>query len=369
MSFGSLSSRASGRSSSASPPTTFKTPTQEEDAAEAMRFEILEPNNILLAEAPMSMEVWTSLAFSLGLEAKETRRSSPATQKLAQRSNKRKALSATNIIDNLNSFIESLTEPTAQLAQTSRKAFHHDAVPSVDALKNTTRRLPVPKPSITLGYRQQLFLASHDELHEGLINGPSGEPCDLQRISQPIAHNYWPFLVVEVSDDSILAARQASAIAGATCNNAMAMLAGAASDDPRSWNGPFTSSNHSARSFSLAVHEKSACLSTHHIESNEYHVSTVIANYRLNEPDDVACLAHRLHGIFVWARHNRLGELTAVLDQLSRKIHGSLPGVNLKSDPNDFDPAYLRDLKMRSPRRPDRMKVVLRAGLPSWLKT
>lgn len=338
------------------------------DSSDAFRYDILEPNNIFLADGIMERERWSDLAFSLGLPAREGQRSNAATQKLAQRMKKRKVYSANQTSDYIRPFIESLVATCPKLSQQDRCAYYHDAVPTADALKNTIHRLPTPKPALSIGYHRAAFSLSHDELQNGIIAGPSGDPCDLNHVSQPVPDHFWPFFTVEVSEHSMTAARQASAISAATCNNALDLLAGAAADDQKDWNSSsFMFDRKFAKSFSLSVYGKVASLSVHGPEGLAQHVSQQIASYRLDDEKDVASLADRVHGIMVWAQYSRLGEITATLDQLNRKVFGNLAGFTLGGSPvDDFDPACLKTLKLQPLRRPERMKAALRAGLPSW---
>lgn len=363
-----MSSTSSSRSPT--PSKASKQSSIEESVADDFRFDILEPNNIFLADGFLTPERWSDLAFSLGLPAREGQRSNTATQKLAQRIKKRKLHSAQQTCDYIQPFVASLVATCPKLSQKDRCAYHHDAVPTIDALKNTVHRLPTPKPTISVGYHRAAFSLSHDELQKGIIACPNGDPCDLNHISQPVSDHFWPFFVVEVSENSMAAARQASAISAATCNNGLDLLAGAAVDDQKDWNSAsFVFDRKFAKSFSLSVHGKLASLCVHGAEGLAQHVSQQIASYRLDDEHDVACLADRIHGIMVWAQYNRLGEIVATLDQLNKKVYGRIAGFTLGGSPidDDFDPACLKTLKLQPLRRPERMRAALRAGLPSWL--
>lgn len=365
-----MSSRHSSRSST--PPRTSKTGTAAEIADESFRSEILQPNNIVLSDYAMDAETWSDLAFSLGLSAKEGLRTAAPTQRLAQKMRRRKHHSASQIYDNVKPFVEALVSEVPKLSQQTRCSYWPDAVPSDDSVRNTVRRLPTPKPIISIGYSRDAFSIAHDELQDGLIATPSGEPCDLKRVSQPVANHFWPFLVVEISEQSLATARTASAVSAATCNNALKLLGDAAAVDEKDWNSrTYTFDSKFARSFSLSIYDKIATLSTHGVEKDTapaaVHLSIPIASYHLDNERDVAALADRLHGIMVWAQYNRLGEITAMLDHLDKKVHGSLSGTTLSAEEFDFDPKCLKTLKLQQPKKPDRMKVAFRAGLPSWL--
>ena len=338
-------------------------------AANDLRYDILEPNNILVADGTMDERAWSSLAFSLGIQAKSGQRSNQSTHRLAQKMKKRKVHSAAQTYDAMKPFIDSLVSASPKLSQQNRCVYHGDAVPTLDALKNTVNRLPTPKPAISIGYQRGAFSVSHDELHNGIIAGPSGEPCDLNHVSQPISDHYWPFFVVEISENSMEAARNASAVTAATCNNAVSLLASAAAHDGRDWTSNyFMFDPKFARSFSLSIYDKTAVLSTHGAEGLAPHVASQIAVYQLDNGDDVSALADRVHGIMVWANYNRLGEIIATLDQLDKKVHGNLSGLTLSGEGYDFDPHCLKTLKLQPAKRQSgRVRVVVKAGLPSWL--
>lgn len=337
-------------------------------AADDFRYDILEPNNILIADGRMNEEKWSDLAFSLGLPARSGQRSTATTCKFAQKMSKRKTFTASQTYEYIKPLIESLVTDYPELSQRNNCIYHGDAVPTVDSLKNTVHRLPTPKPAISIGYYRNAFSLAHDELQSGIIAGPYGEPYDLNRISQPVTDHFWPFFVVEISDQSLSAARQAAAVSGATCNNALNLLAGAAAHDYNDWKVASSSIDSKfAKAFSLSLHGKVATLSTHGAEGSAPHVSTQIEAYKLDNESDVASLADRIHGIMIWATHNRLRNIATTLDQLDRKVHGSLSGLTLRGDESEFDLDDLKVLKLHLPRRPDRMKVGIRAGLSAWL--
>ncbi|KAK5088318.1 hypothetical protein LTR05_002535 [Lithohypha guttulata] len=321
-----------------------------------------------LSTKTMDEERWSDLAFSLGIAARQGQRQSAATQKLAQKMSKRKQITAAQTYDCIKPFVESLISACPKLSQQNRCTYNGDAVPTDDAFKNTINRLPCPKPAISVGYSRHAFSIAQDELQNGIIAGPSGEPYDLSHLSQPIPGHFWPFFVVEISDHSMAAARQASAISAATCNNALSLVAGAAFDGNS--NRPYSPSmfDHKfAMSFSLSIHGEVASLGVHKAEAHAPHVATQIATYNLSGAGEVAALADRIYGIFVWAHYNRLAEIMATIDQLERRVHGQPAGLNSSPSSYDFDPHCLKTLKLQPSTRPDRAKVVFKAGLPSWL--
>lgn len=317
----------------------------------------------------MTQENWSNLAFSLGMPAQHRQRSNSETQKLAQRMKKRKVVSASQTLEYLKPFIDSIVAESPGISQQYRCLYHGDAVPTDEVLKNTVHRLPTPKPAVSLGYYKDAFSIHHDELQSGIIMGPNADPCDLNHISQPVIDHFWPFLIVELSDKSMLAARQASAVSAATCSNALAILAGAASigeDSPTTTNS-FEFDPKMAKTFSLSIHGKEACLSLHGTQGPLPYVATTVATYKLDDHHDVASLADRINSITIWAQHNRLAEIFSALDALDKKVHGHVSGSLINDSTYDFDPSCLRTLKLQPPRRPDRIRLALKAGLSRWL--
>lgn len=329
------------------------------------QLEVLEANNILLEDTFMGEDRWSDIAFSIGMPAKAQGKSNNETGKVAQRMNKRKHVSYPQTFETIKPLLDSVVVKCPKISQQFKCIFHGDAVPTEEAIKNTILRLPTPRPAISLGYYRDAFSAHHDELQNGIIIGPYGEPCDLNHLSQPVLGHYWPFLVIEISDTSMSAARQASAITAATCNNALLLLAGAVASADGLGNS-FAFDTKFARSFSLSIYDKSAILSTHSAEGLIPHLASPIASYRLDSERDVAALADRVYSILIWAQHSRLGEICAMLDALDKKVHGHLSEAG-NGDVYDFDPSCLKKLKLQPPRRPDRIKVAIKAGLPWWL--
>lgn len=329
--------------------------------------DLLERNNIFIEEELMDETRWFDLAFSLGMPSREGQRSNTETQKLAQKMKRRKVVSQTQTSDMLKPFIESITKRCPKLSQRDQHAYRTDAVPTLEAHRNTIHRLPTPKPAVSIGYCRAVFSSDHDELQNGIIAGPNGEPCDLNHVSQPVLEHFWPFFVVEISDTSMAAAQQATAVSAATCNNALSLLVGAAAISDKDWtHRSFKFDPKFLRTFSLSVHGKMACLSAHSFQRQESHIASPISTYALDDEHDVAALADRIYSIMIWAQFNRLGEIIATLDQLDEKVHGFSSGLKIEDDPYDFDPSCLRTLKLQSARRPDRTKIALKAGLPRW---
>lgn len=360
-----MSSTTRSRSSS---PSFASIKASASKLANDFRFDILEPNNILLADGVMDEERWSDLAFSLGLPARVGQISNTVTHRLAQKMKKHEVQSAAQTYTFIKPLIESLVTACPNLSQQNKCVYHKDAAPTVDLLKNTVHRLPTPTPVISVAYCRDAFTIAHDELQNGIIAGPFGEPCDLNRISQPVANHFWPFFIVEISETSLAAARQAAAVSAATCSNAVNLLAGAVSDSSKGWSSSsFDFDRKFTRSFSLSIHGRVATFNVHTSEAGAAHAATPIAVYRLDSNNDVASLASRIHSIMVWAQYNRLAEITAALDQLDKKVHCNLSSPILSSDMYDFDLRYLQKLKLQHSKRPDRVKVLLRTGLASWL--
>lgn len=333
--------------------------------------DILEPNNILMDQIVMDQETWSSVAFSLGIRVQESQRPSAEAQRLASRMSKRRLLSTTQTFDYVRQFLESLAATCPGLSQESRCVYHGDAVPTQEVLKNTVRRLPIPRPMLSLGYTQGAFSRNHIELQDGIITGPDEEPYNLNHISQPMDAHFWPFFAVEVSEKSMLAAQQTNAVTAATCNNALNILATAASSDDGSPTTSFKFDASIARTFSLSIHGKEACLSLHGAQGSEPFVASRLITYRLDKVNDVASLAGRIYSIMLWSRHKRLPEITTTLDALNRRVHGTSPSpTSRESLDDDFDPACLKTLALKSSRKTagsDRIKVAFKASLPHWL--
>lgn len=357
-----MSSKGSSRAT-----TPSKTDVNGPIVADGFRCDVLEPNNIILADKPMREDQWLDLAFSLGIRGRAGRHWNNATSKLCQMMSKKKVYSATQTCDIFKPFLESLASDCPGLSQRDRCTYLADAVPTCETLQNTTRRLPTPTPAISVGYRRTAFSTAQEELQHGIIAGPMGEPYALDRVSQPVAGQYWPFFVVEFSDQSVEAAQQKNAVTTATLNNALTLLVGAATKgEPDGI--PFSFDGKSARTFSLAIHNKTAYLSAHETGTSSAHMSAQISQYRLDSEDEVASLADRIQSILVWGQHGRLHEILAVLDELNRKVNGDHFAADMGNVQYDFDPRSLRAFKLQTPRWPDRVKVAFRAGLPSWLK-
>lgn len=332
------------------------------------RSPLLEANGIYLVDTIMDTKSWSDTAFSLGLTAREVQRSGAGTLKLVQKMRKRKIHSIPQIHDAMKSFINSIISDCPELTQQNKCVFPHDAVPTAESLKNTVHRLPVPKPAVVIGHSREIFSTANIELQDGIIVNTLGEPCDLRRVSQPAEGLFWPFLVVEVSDESMLNARQAGAITAATCNNSVRLLQEAAAMNTRR---PQYISDQYVRnsdpSFSLCIHGKTALLSIHSDQKGAPFIAVPIASYDLESDHDVASLAGRIHSIFVWAQSSRLDNIVLDLEKLRITIYGETRARSSDVISREVDPTSMRNSRSQQLKNPRRMKTALRAGLPWWL--
>jgi hypothetical protein len=181
--------------------------------------------------------------------------------------------------------------------------------------------LPVPRPNITVGFTPKVFDTHALELQSGIISNFHGEPCDLAKVSQPAADLFWPFFVIEVQEESVLAAQNACAGSASTCNNAFALLSEAADNVNCQKYGQrmFWSDQRAIHSFSLAVSGKVAALNIHTSNGGLSHRSSMIRMYSLDDELEIDALAARLSSIFIWAENTRLPnvmDLLANLDDL-----------------------------------------------------
>lgn len=363
-------SSAQSKCSSTSSLSSYKTSNPCGIGSDDYRIDILEPNNILLEQVMMDEERWSSLAFSMGIPVHNGQRFNNDAQKLASRMSRRRNPSYSHTFGYLLPFLEAIVAECPGMSLLSRCAYHKDAVPTHEVLRNTTRRLPIPRPLFSLGYSNGNFPRHHIEVQDGIIAGPNDEPCNLKHISQPLVDHFWPFLVVDISERSMQAAQQANAVAASTCNNALNILATAVAPTETSPTATFKFDASKAKTFSLAICGKEACLSLHAAQGTAPFVATDILVYRLDRMNDVAALADRMYGIMLWSRHQRLPEISTTLDALDQRVHGTTSLTASRDSADDFDPACLKTLALKSSRRTagsDRIRVAFKASLPHWL--
>ena len=337
-----LSSSASTRSSQASSYLPLKdlAHAQKTDpfASSYYRQHTLAPNRINVDENQLSEGNWSSHAFALGMPSKDVHRSSPDARRFAQKLQRKPKVSDKHVTELLVPLVQSACQSSKTLQIKTDASFHPDAVPNgspagrLSNSQNTPWRmpLPVPKPNLTVGFSSKNFTQHELELQDGIISNSHGEPCDLGKISQPIAENntlLWPFFTVDIQKDSLEAAQNASAGSGSTCNNALALLAEAGEESivRRHGRNVFWQSRTAVQSFSLSIHNdsegngKMATLNLHTSEGGLSHSVAPIRSYALCNEYDVECLYSRLSSIFVWAENchlQRIGTLLANLDAL-----------------------------------------------------
>ncbi|KAJ9661550.1 hypothetical protein H2198_001930 [Neophaeococcomyces mojaviensis] len=351
-------------------PTSTHFANKKEEAellgTQDFRYNVLEPNGILVADGHIQEDTWTRLAFSLGIPLKQDIKQTADVARFSYRMRKRKVVSDAQSVEYLASLIYSLSSPLS-LSQQETSAFHVDAVPTAEEHKNTMRRLPRPAPSISIGYEPKTFDQIDEELQEGIIADEEGCPVNLGHISEPIEDQYWPFLVVEVSDHSMLAAKHACAVAAASCNNAVRLLSHAASEERgHSASNSFATDTNTRYCFSLAVSGKIACLNVHGSEGKAHHVASTIRTYCLEDDMDIAAMTDRLKSILVWGRFSRLQDIIDKLEALDRKVNGANKTFCMVTYTDDFDPAIFKTLDLRASK--NKKKVAAQGALPGWVR-
>lgn len=331
------------------------------------RYNVLEPNGIVIADNHMPEEDWSRIAFSLGIPMKQEIKTNADVARFSYRMRRRKNVTDVQVVEALSGLLHTLSSPLA-LSQEVTSEFYMDAVPCADEFKNSIHRVPKPSPSVSIGYRQKAFDHIDDELQRGIIANEQGYPVDLGRISQPVLRHYWPFLVVEVADNSIMAAKHACAISASSCNNAVRILTHAAKSDNGLASNPFSTDSNTRHCFSLAVCGKIASLNVHEPDVYGGHILKTIRTYSLDDDDDVAALADRLRSIMVWGRYSRLPEICDKLEALNTKVNGGLPPCHMANYQDDFDPAILKTLNIRLSKN-KKKKAVMHASVPGWMRS
>lgn len=337
---------------------------------ESFQMEVPGFAGVLLVDACMGLDEWTHTAFALGLSARESERANMETIKMADRMQGRKKFLKTQTMESVSHVLNSITNPHTRLSTQRDCIYHIDAVPGMKkrGRLDGAGNFSVARPSVSIGYHRNVFSPLHDDLQTGIISGPDGQPYDLGRIAQPIDDHFWPFLVVEISDDSMLMARRASAVTAATCNNALHLLVEAATDDRSTWHGlnaPFEKSF--LKCFSLSICQRKACFSVHSMPDKSIHRSTVVMTYDLSDSRSVGCLADRIHGICVWAGYGRLEELVRLLDRLDAKVNGA--GIKPYSTFRyDFDPASIPSAASKQTDRSEKVRLLFGSKLSRWIR-
>ncbi|KIW92680.1 uncharacterized protein Z519_06527 [Cladophialophora bantiana CBS 173.52] len=386
-----MASQASTPSSVTSPYSPIKEIAGPEHvspfASSYYRQHTLVPNRINVEESQLSDERWSRHAFSMGMPFNDIHRSHPDARKFVQKMQKRSRISDKQFAESFLPLIQTALKSSKKLQVKTDATFHPDAMPKGSPVGRVsdsqwTMPLPIPKPNITVGFSSKNF-TSHDlELQDGIISDAQGGPCNLAKISQPTVGSnslLWPFFNVEIQRDSLMAAQNAAAGSGSTCNNALALLAEAADETAIQGQGRnfFWPPRRSVQSFSLSIHNNSgggskmATLNLHSYEGGFSHTVAPIRTYDLCNEWDVEYLLSRLGSIFVWAENCRLQQIFTLLETLDALVqlepareylsdsfpHGSMDAVT--SSPGNQSPAR---------RKLETIKSVLVELSPKWIR-
>lgn len=292
----------------------------------------LKPNNIIIEDAVLDEERWSRAAFAFGMPYGDVFRATNETRRFASKVSRKSNLSEKTMTELVMTLVQAATKAHKNLQTKASAAFHKDAVPSgaitTDALLSPpdtwSMPLPIPKPSIAVGFSTKTFTPHELELQAGIISTSAGLPCDLAKVSQPTTDVFWPFFTVDIQPESLHAAQNASAGSASTCNNALALLAEAADEPTIQKQGPsiFWNSRKAVHSFSLSVNlsGKVASLNLHDSEGSLMHHAAMIRVYRLDDERDVEALFSRLISICVWADNIRLPAIVDLLENLDELV-------------------------------------------------
>lgn len=334
----------------------------------------LDTNVLGLEGEDMSRERWTSIAFALGIRAADDNRPNEQASRLAHKMNKKRHLPDKQLSEMLLNLVSSIAQDHHRLTVRTHTPFNREAVPrdvprfGVDSHGRV--RLPTPNPSITIGYDADIFDAHLMELQQGIISDSRGEPCDLGRLSQTAPGLFWPFFVVEVNGNSMMAARNACAGATASCNNALMMLAGALIDPTIPYDEVFiTGLSKAVHSFSLAVNDTVACLMTHNSEPSLTEAVGIIRSYNLDFQKDVEALAARIKSILVWAENTRLTSIRELLERFDKRVHFKESVSKQETGnkgPMDLNIPGMVAAQNRKVQRKSVFKTAVNDAMPAW---
>ncbi|EXJ84703.1 hypothetical protein A1O3_05373 [Capronia epimyces CBS 606.96] len=332
----------------------------------------LEPHNIIVEDQQMDDDRWCRLAFALGMPYGEVRRPSPDVTKFAQQVRARKSISSKEMTGLLAPLLLSLVKRHKLMSCRANTIFPRDGVPDevpdFEIEEGWKMQLPTPRPTFTLGYSSRAFTSHQLDLQQGIIANNKNEPCDLHKLSQPIADVYWPFFVFEIQERSMLAARNACAGSAATCNNALMVFAGAVQEPAKYYHDMSFLWNLSkaVQSFSLSINGKTACLNTHNSEGCLPHAVAVIKTYRLDDERDVEAMAARISSIMVWAENNRIRSIHELLDAFDQRVQ--LVKNPLSKTEDLYAPSELLNFGVAPRSRRSVIKNVLAESLPRWAR-
>ncbi|KIW11917.1 hypothetical protein PV08_09190 [Exophiala spinifera] len=360
---------SSTKSSVSSPGLDFSTPF----GSPTYRTTTLEPNHIIVEDEQMDDERWSRLAFSLGIPFRDSYCTSPVSQKFAQQVSSRPSVSSKEVIELFSPLLASIAKDHDLMKYRNHHQFNRegvpDEIPDVEEDVVWKMQLPTPKPAFTLGYAASAFTYDEVELQQGVVPSSRNKPTRLHKLSQPVPDVYWPFFVVEAQGESMNAARNACAGSAATCNNALMIFAGVAKQPQRYYRdtGFLWNLNKAARSFSLAINGKTACLNTHNSEGCLPHAMATIRTYRLDDEREVSALASRICSIMVWAEHCRLQAILDLLDDFAGRVKLAKKSMTRPEEP--YNSVQLSESNAVSRTRNGAVKNVILERLPHWVRT
>ena len=262
----------------------------------------------------MANEDWTNLAFSLGMPAADSQKSNFDARRFAERVKKKDNISRKQVLDYLGTLMASLRKDHPLIRHKKATEFRRDAMLDQKAKSS--------KPGLVFGYRGRAFTEHLLEVQNGTISTPGQKPQSLERVSQIVPGVFWPFFVIESSDESMVAAQHACAAAAVTCNNALGVLTRAAltAEDHRANVSPVWSANKAAVVFSLSINGNIAYFNAHSMRDGQIQNFNTVKAYRLYDESDVECLLARIESILVWADFSRLPSIIELLNIYHRRI-------------------------------------------------
>ena len=279
----------------------------------------------IMPEQNMTNEDWTSLAWSLGMPAADTHKPNLDAQRFAYRVQRKQEITAKQILDHLGILVANLRKDHPAIRHKKSAKFRWDAVPDHSHFKFGLR---APQPGMVFGYRATAFSLSHLDLQTGTIANEGDKPQHMERIAQIVAGVFWPFLIIEIHNDSMVSAQRACSTAAATCNNALAILAnltskaGDRSHLDSSLANPDSSWGWTTAgiAFSISIHDKIAYLNAHTLRNGTVQNFNTVKAYRLYDAHDVECMMARIQSILVWADYIRLQSIRELLNVFSRSV-------------------------------------------------
>ncbi|EHY54026.1 hypothetical protein HRR86_007600 [Exophiala dermatitidis] len=332
----------------------------------------LETSNISVEHEQMDDERWCRLAFALGMPYGEVRHHSPESAKLVQRVRAQKHISSKGITRLIAPLLLQVSRKHGIINFGTNSAFHQDSVPhglpGFEMEGSWRTKLPTPKPTFTFGYSSDAFTSHELELQRGIIANSRNEPCDLDKLSQPVPDVFWPFLVLESHEGSMAAARNACADSAAACNNAPMVFAAAVQQPAKRYHDLdfLWGLSKAAQSFSLAINGKTACLNTHNSEGCLPHGMATIRTYRLDDERDVEAMAARIRSILIWAENCRLQSILDLLQGFDKRVELAKDSVMVTQEV--YVPPQLEMRSQPSRKRRGVIRNVIVDSLPRWAR-